>query len=241
MSPNFITFRRILPFLLQMYIGQYFKEGNGCVTLTRPVSSSYNFVTSKALATPNISVNVSVSVEASQCMRMRMMLTLGVGCADINQWGCYYRRRRWRWRSVWLELNSRTTCDILSQSRSSFLLFMFGYLRETEITSGTISKLWFEFFLNVFPEFSDKNICHQSKRVRTCNIFCLRDKDATTASARRMWETGSLNWSWFMLQRFIRFPEVAEFAGFLFNLGQTPLNNVGYDLSNCKFLPRLML
>ena len=47
----------------------------------------------------------------------------------------------------------------------------------------------FEFSLNVvieFAEFSDKNICHYSKRAPTCHpaISCLRDQDATTAPAR---------------------------------------------------------
>ena len=27
-----------------------------------------------------------------------------------------------------------------------------------------------EFFLNVFSEFSDKNICHYSKRAQTCHL-----------------------------------------------------------------------
>ena len=40
------------------------------------------------------------------------------------------------------------------------------------------------------------NICHYSKRAKTCHIAtsCVRDYDATTASARHMLETGSLNW-----------------------------------------------
>ena len=55
-----------------------------------------------------------------------------------------------------------------------------------------------EFILNAFTEFSkfsDKNICHYSKRARTCQptTSCVRDQDATTAPARHMLETGSLN------------------------------------------------
>ena len=83
----------------------------------------------------------------------------------------------------------------------------------------------FEFSLNVFTEFTefiDKNICHYSKRTRTCHpaTSCVRDQDATTAPARHIWETGSLNWPQFMLQWSIRFPEFSEF---LFHLGKTPL------------------
>ena len=53
-------------------------------------------------------------------------------------------------------------------------------------------------FFGVFPkcfseftEFSDKNICHYSKRARTCHpaTFGVTDQNATTP--RHMWETGS--------------------------------------------------
>ena len=48
-----------------------------------------------------------------------------------------------------------------------------------------------------FSEFSDKNICHYSKRVWTCHpaTFCVRDQDATTVPPRHMWEPGSLKLS----------------------------------------------
>ena len=55
---------------------------------------------------------------------------------------------------------------------------------------------------------------------------CVRDQDATTAPARHMCETGSLNWPQFKLQWFIRFPEFAEFSEFLFHLGKTPLSTI---------------
>ena len=87
-----------------------------------------------------------------------------------------------------------------------------------------------EFSLNVFTEiaeFSDKNICHYSKRAQTCHpaASCVRDQDATAVLARHMWETESLNWAHFMLQWFIRFPEFVEFSEFLFHLGKTLLSN----------------
>ena len=83
-----------------------------------------------------------------------------------------------------------------------------------------------EFSLNVFTEFaefSDKNICHYSKRAWTCHpaTSCVRDQDATPVPARHMWETRSLNWAQFRLQWFIRFPEFNEF---LFHLGKTPMS-----------------
>ena len=68
-----------------------------------------------------------------------------------------------------------------------------------------------------------QNICHYCKRAQTCHSAtpCVRDQDATTALARHMWETGSLNWVQFKLQWFSRFPEFAEFTELLFHLGKT--------------------
>ena len=82
-----------------------------------------------------------------------------------------------------------------------------------------------EFYLNVFTEFSDKNVCHHSKRVRTCHpaTSCVRDQDVTTVPARYMWKTGSLNWNQFMLQLFIRFPGFAEFSEILLHLRNTAI------------------
>ena len=44
---------------------------------------------------------------------------------------------------------------------------------------------------------------------------CVRDQDATTGPARHMWETGSLNWSQFMLQWFFRFHHFSESSAHL--------------------------
>ena len=92
----------------------------------------------------------------------------------------------------------------------------------------TDKRTLFEFSLNVFTEFSefsDKNICHYSKRARTCHpaTSCVRNQDATTMPVKHMWETESLNWLQFMLQWFLRVPEFAEFAEFLFHIGKTRL------------------
>ena len=70
-------------------------------------------------------------------------------------------------------------------------------------------------------QFSDRNICHYSKRAWTCHLLHKGDQDATTTSARRLWERGSLNGAQFMLQWFVQFPEFAEFTEFPFNLGKT--------------------
>ena len=45
------------------------------------------------------------------------------------------------------------------------------------------------------------------KRARTSSV---RDQDATTAPARHVWETGSLNWAQFKLRWFIRFSEFTK-------------------------------
>ena len=65
-------------------------------------------------------------------------------------------------------------------------------------------------------------ICHFSKGAQTAT-FCIRDQDATTAPARQMWQTGFFNWSQFMLQWFIRFPEFTKFTESQLNLGKTPI------------------
>ena len=74
-------------------------------------------------------------------------------------------------------------------------------------TRTEVSSMAFR-LLGVFPkcftefaESTDKNICHYSKKVRTGH-FCEGNQDATTASARHMWETGSLNRTQVMLQWF---------------------------------------
>ena len=81
-----------------------------------------------------------------------------------------------------------------------------------------------EFYLYVFTEFAE-NICHYSKRAWTCHsaTSCVIPWDATTAPARHMLYTGSLNWAQIILHWFIRFPEFAEFSEFLFHLGKTPM------------------
>ena len=57
-------------------------------------------------------------------------------------------------------------------------------------------------------------------------ISYVRDQDATTAPARHMWDTGSLNWPKFMLQWFIQFPEFPKFTKFLLSLRKTPLDRI---------------
>ena len=73
------------------------------------------------------------------------------------------------------------------------------------------------FFLNVLHwiRWIQWQKIYDIKRTRTCHspTSCVRDQHATTAPARHMWETGSLNWAQFMLQWFIRLPEF-EFTEF---------------------------
>ena len=69
-----------------------------------------------------------------------------------------------------------------------------------------------------------------SKRTRTCHssTSCVRDQNATTAPARHIWDTGSLNWTLFMLQWFIKFPEFTEFSESSALLGKTPMCRIYY-------------
>ena len=85
-----------------------------------------------------------------------------------------------------------------------------------------------EFSLNVFTEiseFSDK-IYYVSKRLfePATSLWC--NWIANTATARHRWQRGSLNWTQFMLQWFIRFPEFAGFTEFLIHLGKTLILHV---------------
>ena len=94
----------------------------------------------------------------------------------------------------------------------------------TVFRAGGNASLWFS--LNVFTEFAEfsgKNICHYSKRARTCHpaASCVSDQDATTVSAERIFKLTQV-----MLQWFIRF---TEFSEFLFYLGKTPLSRFSWS------------
>ena len=112
--------------------------------------------------------------------------------------------------NVWtLRCNRKEVTLPLFQGKQFFSVFQIMACRSR--SRRTTPVFWplfhiYEFSLNVFAEFSDKNICHYSKRVQTCHpaTSCVRDHDATTAPARHMWETGSLNWALFILQWFIK-------------------------------------
>ena len=63
--------------------------------------------------------------------------------------------------------------------------------------------------------------------------FCVGDRDATTAPARQMRETGSSNWLQSMLQWFIRF---SKFTEFLFFLRKTPSISSMFGRKYCTSL-----
>ena len=70
-----------------------------------------------------------------------------------------------------------------------------------------------------FSEFSDKNVCHYSKRAWTCHLLC-KTSGCSHRPARHRWETESLNSAQFILQWLIRFPEFADVSEFLLHLGK---------------------
>ena len=95
------------------------------------------------------------------------------------------------------------------------------------------SPRWFsEVFPKCFTEFSDKNICHYSKRAQTCHTAtsCVRDQDATTVPARHVWKTGSLNWAQFMLLWFSESLNSLNSMKVLLYLGKTPVSSVLFTL-----------
>ena len=88
-----------------------------------------------------------------------------------------------------------------------------------------------EFFLYVSLNSADsvtKIFVITVKKLKTATS-CVRDQDATTAPARHMWDTRSLNWTQFMLQWFIRFPGFAEF-----NESSTPFRKNSIELGVVK-------
>ena len=77
-------------------------------------------------------------------------------------------------------------------------------------------------FPKCFTEFSDKNICHYSKRARTCCLLHKRWGCYHSASKTHV-ETGSLNWAQFMLQWFSDFLNSLNSVKVLLYLRKTPL------------------
>ena len=68
-----------------------------------------------------------------------------------------------------------------------------------------------DFFQNGFAEFiefSDKNL--QLKRLFKPGTSCVANWSATTVPARNSYHAGSLNWSQFVFQWCVRFPEFTE-------------------------------
>ena len=66
---------------------------------------------------------------------------------------------------------------------------------------------------------------YQSLKGLEPTTFCVRDQDATTAPARQIWETGSLNWAQFLLRWFIRSLDSLNSMKVLLHLGKTPIGN----------------
>ena len=90
------------------------------------------------------------------------------------------------------------------------------------------------FFLNVFTEFSDTNICRYRKRARTCHTAtsCVRDQHATPAPARHMWETVSLNQAQLMLHWLPISLNSLNSVKVLLHLGKTPFIYIYFPKKN---------
>ena len=88
-----------------------------------------------------------------------------------------------------------------------------------------------EFFLNVFSEFSDKNICHYSKRTRTCQLFCERPECYHSASKThvrgRIFKLSSIHTS--VIFKFSEFVEFSESSA-LFKKNSILLSVIHLDL-----------
>ena len=85
-----------------------------------------------------------------------------------------------------------------------------------------------------------QKICQCSKRAQTCHsaTCCVRVQDATTAPARHMWETGSLNQAQFMLQWLSISLNSLNSVKVPLRLGKTPLFFLQYlrhfSISSCN-------
>ena len=99
---------------------------------------------------------------------------------------------------------------------SSFFQFLTFCLKKRNIKVWKMS-FWLMFSLNSLKIF-DKILY---KRLFEPAISCVRDQDATTAPARH-----TLNWLQFMLQWFVRFPNIAEFIHFPFHFGKSPYEQI---------------
>ena len=87
-----------------------------------------------------------------------------------------------------------------------------------KLANGVFPKCFTE-----FREFCDTNICHYSKRARTCRLLCERPRCYHSAS-----KTGrSLNWGQFWW--FIRFSEFTEFNNSSAPFRKTPMCNTCSD------------
>ena len=75
---------------------------------------------------------------------------------------------------------------------------------------------------------------HRSNRIRTPATFCVWDQHATTVPAQHMWETGTLNWTQFMLQWLSVSLNSLNSVKVTLHLGKTPL----CDISWMPFLHR---
>ena len=121
-----------------------------------------------------------------------------------------------------------------------------GYLRVKKIENNLCRfvksqlrnlELWSTVSIDNVFIFSDKNICHYSKRAQTCHTAtsCVRDQNATTAPGTHTLETGSLNLLKFMFQWFIKFPEFIECTKLLFHLGKTSILFDWIDFFHAKY------
>ena len=136
----------------------------------------------------------------------------------------HWHRKNATW-CIWTK-RGNTTFDLLSllwqclqkkngtrcRSKQDFCLINFyDYFKSLKVKYTHMLDLM-EFLLNVFTEFTDKK--YLLLKGLEPATSCIRDQDATTAPARHVWETGSLNWAQFMLQWFIWFSEFTEITEF---------------------------
>ena len=100
------------------------------------------------------------------------------------------------------------------------------------VDAGNSHEFFFWITFTEFNQFLEFYYNFFAKRsIRSCNLLC-KDRDVSTAPARRKQQRESLDWPQFMIRWFIRFPEFTEF-----NKISTPFRKNStemHPMSNCS-------
>ena len=107
-------------------------------------------------------------------------------------------RNYWSSCRVWMEKVNCIFCKVFGTEPSRHASVSRMFISRMIGHGFELHQLNFTLYFHSIGWIQWQNMCHYSKRARTCNLLC-----------KRPW--WSLNWAQFMLHWFIRFPEFTEF------------------------------